>query len=244
MNTKIFNLITKNLQSAFNLPKYAAISFDADTVVNALPWTPARYSKFKDAVEAELALPCEYRGTLQDIVADLSERYTHRFFSEIWRPRTGEYDHSGWALVEEINKLNPESVLDVGCGYHPFKGRINNIVGIDPYNDAADYEVDILDYRVKPASHDVIIALGSINFNSQDEIEQRFAHCVDLLKTGGKFFLRANPGIPHKAGPYVDIFPWTFEIVNQFAEKYRLHLDTFKKEPTELGRLYFVYTKL
>jgi SAM-dependent methyltransferase len=244
MNTKIFNLITKNLQTAFALPKYADIVINADTVINALPWTPARYSKFKDAVEAELALPCEYRGTLAEIVADLSERYTHRFFAEMWRPRTGEYDHSGWALVEEVNKLNPESVLDVGCGYHPFKGRIQNIVGIDPYNDAADYEVDILDYRVRPASHDVIIALGSINFNSQDEIEQRFAHCVSLLKPGGKFFLRANPGIPHKAGPYVDIFPWTFEIVNQFAETYNLRLDEFKKEPTELGRLYFVYTKL
>ena len=244
MNTKIFNLLQKNLQAAFDLPKYASISIDADTVINALPWTPARYSKFKDAVEAELALPCEYRGTLADIVADLSERYTHRFFAEMWRPRTGEYDHSGWALVDEVNNLNPERVLDVGCGYHPFKGRIQNIVGIDPYNDAADYEVDILDYRVRPASHDVIIALGSINFNSQDEIEQRFAHCVSLLKPGGKFFLRANPGIPHKAGPYVDIFPWTFEIVNQFAETYNLRLDEFKKEPTELGRLYFVYTKL
>jgi SAM-dependent methyltransferase len=243
MNTKIFNLLQKNLQIAFDLPKYAAISIDADTNVQSLPWTPARYSKFKDAVEAELGLPCEYRGTVREIVADLSERYTHRFFSEIWRPRTGEYDHSGWALVDEINQLNPERVLDVGCGYHPFKGRINNIVGIDPYNDAADYEVDILEYRVTH-QYDVIMALGSINFNSQDEIEQRFAHCVNLLKPGGKFFLRANPGIPHKAGPYVDIFPWTFEIVSQLAEKYNLTLDTFKREPTELGRLYFVYTKL
>ena len=244
MNTKIFTLITKNLHSAFNLPKYAAISITADTNVQSLPWTPARYSKFKDAVEAELALPCDYRGTVQDIVADLSERYTHRFFSEMWKPRTGEYDHSGWALVEEVNKLNPEKVLDVGCGYHPFKGRINNLIGIDPYNDQADYEVDILDYKVKPESHDVIIALGSINFNSRDEIEERFAHCVTLLKTGGKFILRANPGLLHKTGPYVDIFPWSFEVVNEFAEKYNLRLDTFKKEPTELGRLYFVYTKL
>ena len=243
MNTKIFDLIKKNLQDAFSLPKYSHIKIGPDTVVNALPWTPARYSKFKDAVEAELALTCEYRGTLQEIVADLSERYTHRFFAEIWRPRTGEYDHSGWALVEAVNKLNPDSVLDVGCGYHPFKGRIQNLIGIDPYNDAADYEVDILDYRVKPESHDVIIALGSINFNSKDEIEQRFSHCVSLLKPGGKFFLRVNPGIQHKAGPWVDIFPWSFEIVNEFAEKYNLNLDEFKKEPAELGRLYFVYTK-
>ena len=242
MNTKIFTLIQKNLQSAFNLPKYQKIVIDADTLVDQLPWTPARYTKFKDAVEAELSLPCDYKGTLRDIVDDLSERYILRFFSEIWKPRTGDYEHTGWELADEINQLNPVSVLDVGCGYHPFKGRIQNLIGIDPYNNCADYEVDILDYKVKPESHDVIIALGSINFNSREDIQARFAHCVSLLRPGGKFFLRANPGIPHKTGPYVQIFPWTFEIANEFAELYNLKLDTFKRDANE--RLYFVYTRL
>ena len=241
MNTKIYNLICKNLQDSFNLPKYADITIDADTRVQDLPWTPARYRKFKDAVEAELSLPCDYIGTLRSIVEDLGERYILRFFSEIWKPRTGDYEHTGWELAEEINKLNPERVLDVGCGYHPFKGRITNLVGIDPYNNCADYEVDILEYRVKH-QYDVIIALGSINFNSQDDIEARFGHCVNLLKQGGKFFLRANPGITHKTGPYVEIFPWTFEVVNDFAEKYNLRLETFKKDAND--RLYFVYQKL
>jgi len=241
MNTKIFNLICKNLQDSFSLPKYADITIDADTQVQALPWTPARYRKFKDAVEAELSLSCDYVGTVRSIVDDLNERYILRFFGEIWKPRTGEYEHSGWELVEEINKLNPERVLDVGCGYHPFKGRITNLVGIDPYNNCADYEVDILEYRVKH-QYDVILALGSINFNSRDEIEARFSHCVDLLKTDGKFFLRANPGITHRTGPYVEIFPWTFEVVNDFAEKYNLRLETFKKDAND--RLYFVYQKL
>jgi hypothetical protein len=242
MNTKIFNLIAKNLQLSFNLPKYATISIDADTQIQSLPWTPARYSKFKNAVEAELQLPCDYVGSLREIVDDLSERYILRFFSEIWKPRTNDYEHTGWQLVDEVNALNPEKVLDVGCGYHPFKGRINNLIGIDPYNNQADYEVDILEYKVKPESHDVILALGSINFNSKDEIEARFSHCVDLLTKGGKFYLRANPGITHKAGPYVEIFNWTFEVVNEFSEKYNLTLDTFKKDANE--RLYFVYTKL
>ena len=242
MNTKIFKLITKNLQDAFNLPKYQNIVIDKNTVVDKLPWTPARYSKFKNTVEAELSLPCDYVGTLREIVDDLSERYILRFFSEIWKPRTGDYEHTGWELAEEVNKLNPKNVLDVGCGYHPFKGRIQNLIGIDPYNNCADYEVDILDYRVKPESHDVIIALGSINFNSRDEIEARFAHCVNLLSVGGKFFLRANPGVTHKTGPYVEIFNWTFEVVNEFAEKYNLKLETFKRDANE--RLYFVYTKM
>ena len=240
MNTKIFNLLVQNLHTAFALPKYADTVIDADTQVQDLPWTPARYRKFKDAVEAELSLPCDYVGTVRSIVDDLSERYILRFFSEIWKPRTGDYEHTGWELADEINKLNPERVLDVGCGYHPFKGRIQNLIGIDPYNNCADYEVDILEYKVKH-QYDVIIALGSINFNSRDEIDSRFAHCVDLLKPGGKFFLRANPGITHKTGPYVEIFNWTFEVVNEFAEMYNLNLDTYKKDAND--RLYFVYTK-
>jgi hypothetical protein len=246
MNTKIFKLIAENLNQTFGLEKYSAVRADLNekTVIEDLPWTPARYRKFKDAVEAKLGLPCEYRGTLRDIVADLSERYTHRFFAEIWKPRTGDYDHSGWALAESITKQDPKSVLDVGCGYHPFKGRIPNLIGIDPYNNCADYEVDILDYKIAPGTHDHIIALGSINFNSREDIEQRFAHCVTLLAPGGKFYLRANPGLPHKTGPYVDIFPWTFEIVNEFAKTYNLKLLEFKKEPSELGRLFFVYQKL
>jgi hypothetical protein len=242
MNTKIFNLLQENLQLAFNLPKYDNILINEHTIVHELPWTPARYKKFKDAVEAELSLTCDYVGQLSEISDNLSERYILRFFSEIWKPRTGDYEHTGWELANEVNKLNPEKVLDVGCGYHPFKGRIQNLIGIDPYNNCADYEVDILDYKIKPESHDVIIALGSINFNSKPEIEERFSHCITLLKKGGKFFLRANPGIPHKTGPYIDIFPWSFEVVNEFAEKYNLKLVTFKKDANE--RLYFVYEKL
>lgn len=244
MNTKIFNLVKEKLQESFSLPKYQKIfnSINEDTIIEQLPWTPARYRKFKDAVENELSLPCDYIGTLRNIVDDLSERYILRFFGEIWKPRTDDYSHTGWQLVEEINKLNPRSVLDVGCGYHPFKGRIPNLIGIDPYNNCADYQIDILEYKVKPESHDVVIALGSINFNSRDEIEARFKHCVDLLEPNGRFYLRANPGITHKNGPYVEIFPWSFEIVNEFAEKYNLKLLEFKKDAN--SRLYFVYQKL
>lgn len=244
MNTKIFALLVKKLNDAFNLPKHQQVrdSIDQHAQVDQLPWTPARYRKFKDAVEAELHLDSDFVGTVQQITADLDRRYLLRFFGEIWKPRTDSFGHTGWALADEINRHNFKNVLDVGCGYHPYKGRINNLVGIDPFNAAADYQVDILDYDVKPGSHDCIMALGSINFNSRDEIEARFVHCVNLLAPGGKFYLRANPGITHKTGPYVDVFAWTFGVVKELEEKYNLHLDTFKVDAHE--RLYFVYTKL
>jgi SAM-dependent methyltransferase len=241
MNNKIFDLVTKNLKNTFNLPKYKNITIDANTVVDELPWTPARYKKFKDAIESELMLEeCSFIGPLKKIVDSLNERYTLRFFGEIWKPRTDDYSYTGWQLADEVNRLNPKNVLDVGCGYNQFKGRIKNLIGIDPYNNCADYQVDILEYSV-PYKHDVIIALGSINFNSQDEIETHFGRCVDLLETGGKFFLRANPGLIHKTGPYVDIFPWNFELAMQLADKYSLKLLEFKKDH---DRFYIVYQKL
>jgi len=243
MNSKIFSLIQKNLQQAFNLPKYQKIfnEINENTVVEELPWTPARYRKFKDAVEGELQLDSDFMGTIGEIAEDLDQRYLSRFFGEIWKPRTDEYQYTGWQLVEEINKHDPKNVLDVGCGYHPFKGRIPNLVGIDPYNNCADYQVDILEYAVKPNSHDHILALGSINFGSEQDIELRFAKCVELLMQGGKFYLRANPGISHKTGPYVEIYPWSFAKVKELEERFSLKLLEFKKDAN--NRLYFVYQK-
>ena len=33
-------------------------------------------------------------------------------------------------MIGEINQLKPRRVLDIGCGYHEFRGKIDNIIGI------------------------------------------------------------------------------------------------------------------
>jgi ubiquinone/menaquinone biosynthesis C-methylase UbiE len=241
MNTKIFSLVLKNLQKSFSLVKYQSLvdEINGNTVIADMPWTPARYRKFKQAIELELDLESTFSGTVENIVDDLDRRYSSRFFGQMWKPRTDQYFYTGWNLVDEINQQNPQSVLDVGCGYHPFKGRIKNLVGIDPYNNCADYMIDILDYRVPDATHDHIIALGSINFNSQEDVELRFAECVRLLTPGGKLYMRCNPGITWTAAPYVDIFPWSFEVAYELAKKYNLTLSTVKKDYDRLA-IFFV----
>jgi SAM-dependent methyltransferase len=244
MNTRIFSLIIKNLETAFNLPKYDNVraTLGKDTRVDFLPWTPARHTKFADVIKQELDFEdVDLTGTVEEVVAKLDKRYMNRFFGEIWKPNTEVYQYTGWALVEEINKRNPKAVLDFGCGYHPFKGRINNLIGIDPFNNCADYMVDILEFNVEPESYDNIIVFGSLNFNGKEEIEERFAKLVSVLMPGGKMYFRANPGILWPKGPYVDIFPWTFEIAHDLAKKHNLTLETFKKDNN--NRLYFVYLK-
>jgi SAM-dependent methyltransferase len=245
MNTKIFKLITENLTEAFKLPKYQDIKVTDNTVIKDLPWTPARYRKFADSMNKELQLDFDYTGTVKTVVDELDRQYLRRFFGEIWKPRTGDYQWTGWQLVDEIKKHNPASVLDVGCGYNQFKERLPNLIGIDPYNDCADYMVDILDYRVPGEQHNAIMALGSINFNSREDIEERFAHCVSMLAPGGRFYIRANPGIQWSNGPWVDIFAWDFAFVKELEKKYNLKLETFKQDGpnSPSGRLYFVYSK-
>lgn len=243
MNTKIFSLVVENLKESLNLPKYKEISdnLTKNTVISDLPLTPAKYEKFKNKVRSTLDLESEFVGTIEDIVNELDIKYTGRFFSEMWKPHTDSYTYTGWQLANEVNELAPKKVLDVGCGFNQFKDRIKNLIGIDPYNNKADYQVDILDFTDDFESFDVVMALGSINFNSKEDIEARFAKCISLLAPKGRFFLRANPGISHKNGPWVDIFPWSFEVVQEFAKKYNLTLETFKKDSN--NRLYFVYLK-
>lgn len=245
MNTRILKLIEENLHLAFNLPKYREIlnKIDKNTMIRDLPWTPVRFKKFEDKIKHRLQFDTiNFATSIEDLVNDLDKRYLNRFFGEIWKPTTEIYQYSGWTLVDTINKTDPKSVLDFGCGYNPFKGRIKNLIGIDPFNNCADYMVDILDFKVEPESFDHIIVFGSLNFNSKEDIEIRFERLVSLLMPNGKMYFRANPGISWPNGPYVDIFPWSFEIAHEFAKTYNLKLDTFKKDNND--RLYFEYTKL
>lgn len=243
MNRRIFNFLREVILASFSLPKYKSVvtTITVDTVFLELPWTPVKLNKIEKQIEKEFDFEnINFNGTLGQITNHINTRYMNRFFGEIWKPRTGAYQYSGWGIVEEINKQDPEAVLDFGCGYNPFKGRINNLVGIDPYNNCADYMIDILDFAVKPESFDHIIVFGSLNFNSRDEIDIRFKKLTELLMPGGKMYFRANPGILWPNGPYVDIFEWSFEIAHILAEEHNLTLESFKKDN---DRLYFVYKK-
>jgi SAM-dependent methyltransferase len=182
----------------------------------------------------------EIEGTIANLVNRTDVRYLSWFFGEIWKPRTEKYHWTGYRVAEEICRMNPRKVLDVGCGYNPFKGRIPNLIGIDPYNNCADFMVDILDYHVEPASFDHVIALGSINFNSREDIELRFSATINLLAPGGHLWMRCNPGHSHKNGPWVEIFPWSFDVAYELAKQFDLTLETLKQDQ---DRLFFLFKR-
>ena len=66
------------------------------------------------------------------------------YFSGIWKDQNFEsLEYSGYQLVDYVNDQKPNSVLDVGCGYNKFKGKIHKLIGVDPYNNSADIKLPL-----------------------------------------------------------------------------------------------------
>jgi len=185
-----------------------------------------------------------------DNLANLTELIDHEvlknYFSKVWQPQTKRYKYSGLSIIDEVNNLQPKKVLDLGCGYNEFKGKINNLIGIDPYNERADVQVGILDYNAQ-TNFDVIICLGSINFGTVDKIYTELEHAVSLTKQNGLLYFRANPGTQHEApeAKWIDFFEWTSEFIINSADRLGCELVTLNQDMGERGsRYYFVLKKI
>ncbi len=107
--------------------------------------------------------------TIGELVERIDDKVLDGYFRHVWQSEIKKYKYSGPAIIDEINKLKPRKVLDIGCGYNEFKNKIPNLIGIDPFNDAADICVKMLDYHPQER-FDAMIALGSINFGSTSKI--------------------------------------------------------------------------
>ena len=244
MNTKILTYILKNLDDAFSLEHWADIrsNLNKDTNIKSLPWTITGIEKFEQDIKDTFDVVAILEGSVADLVEDIDTKYATRFWgSGVWQPKTDIYQYTGWGIVEEINKLNPKKVLDVGCGYNQFKPHIPNLVGIDKFNSSADYMVGILEYEVEPNTYDVVIVLGSINFGEYEDILASFRKVVDITAPGGRIYVRANPGETHQKGPWINIFPWDFEAASRVAKDCGVELVTFKKDNG--NRLFFLLEK-
>jgi len=180
--------------------------------------------------------------TLEEYADTIDDACLHKYFSKYWDNDMRKWKYSGVALVDEVNSLNPRAVLDVGCGYNEFKGKINNLIGIDPYNDQADFEVSTIEYKTDK-KFDVILCLGSINFGSRDKIIAEVGRCVNLLTEGGTMFFRVNPGIQHDKpeAKWIEFFAWNVPFIIELADIYNLQILDIRDDTNQ--RKYFVYRK-
>lgn len=222
MNIKIYNRVMEMIKNAPSL------------MTNPQTLKVAIKSEFD--VEVEMTAP-----SVEHLVDAIDEQVLANYFGRVWQPKTKKYKYSGLDIIDEVNALEPSSVLDLGCGYNEFKGKINNVTGVDPFNDRADHNCSILEYR-PDTQYDVTICMGSINFGSADKIIREMAHAVDLTAPEGLLFFRANPGKQHVApeAEWIDFFHWTPEFIINLAKELNLIVVTIKQDA---NRLYFVLKK-
>ena len=164
-----------------------------------------------------------------------------KYFSKVWQPETKKYKYSGLAIIDEVNAMNPTAVIDIGCGYNEFKGKIQNLTGIDPYNSRADIMSTLLEFEAEQ-QYDVAICLGSINFGSSDKIIKELTAAANLVKDGGLLYFRVNPGQQHIApeSTWINFYDWDPVFVSNMAQLLNCDLLTLRKD---LNRLYFVLRK-
>ena len=176
-----------------------------------------------------------------ELVDRIDNKVLDEYFRNHWQGEMSKYKYSGPALIDEVNKLKPRKVLDIGCGYHEFNGKINNLVGIDPYNSAADLEVALLDYH-PTEKYDVVLALGSINFGSTDKVFAELEHAVSLCNPGAVMFFRANPGLPHPKDEsnWISFYPWDSNFVVNCATQLNVDILDLRTD-SHKNRLYFVW---
>lgn len=165
------------------------------------------------------------------------------YFADSWQSEIEKYKYSGRALVERIGPN--KRVLDIGCGFHYFKDKFDDIYGIDIANNCADEVIDVLDFTTKE-KYNAILCLGSINFGTSDIVFDQCKHIVDnLLESGGTIYWRCNPGLHDhkwKGMEAIDFFSWSFELHETWSELLHCKLDVCTWDTDD--RIYAEWTKL
>ena len=164
------------------------------------------------------------------------------YFGKVWQAETKKFKYSGLAIIDEVNAMNPDNVIDIGCGYNEFKGKIQNLTGIDPYNDRADISVHTLDYKPE-VEYDVAICLGSVNFGSSDKILGELENVVSMVRSGGFLYFRVNPGIQHDkpAAKWINFYDWDPVFISNAAQYLNCDVLTLRQDDND--RFYFVLRK-
>lgn len=141
------------------------------------------------------------------------------------------------SVIDNIQKINPKLVVDVGCGRNVYKKYFDNLIGID----IADYEesdrrVSILNAGFEENSVDAVIAMGVIQFWSIHHIHQNIDEVVKWVKPNGLICMKVNfwhdemIDMLKLTNNKLRVMPWSRELVHTITEKHKLE---FEVEPYE-----------
>ena len=145
------------------------------------------------------------------------------FFGKTWN-QTEVDPH-----VVEIIK-DAKSVIDVGCGFNPYKEYHDNLVGIDIVNKKADFNCDILNFSPGDRKFDVAICYGVLHFNSYHWIRERLEWVVKNITDDGQILMKVNPSSKEdqaeelRSSDVIWFHRWNHGLAQHFADIYNLEV--------------------
>ncbi len=141
-----------------------------------------------------------------------------------------------------LKKIAPDAkVLDFGCGGNIYKEDFKNLVGLDPYNDSADV-VDYIDNYNPGYLFDAVLAMGSVNFISEERVLSDISKCLDLLKPRGHMYFRVAPALSEqgninvKERAKVKWFQFTLSKILEFTNKFDVTLIDIQEDRQTVDR--------
>ena len=155
--------------------------------------------------------------------------------------RFAGFSYSGYNLVEEVNQLNPQKVVDVGCGENLLKGLIPNLIGFDrEYYPKLDRQASIEEIDFEPESVDVVLGLGSLQSCSTDQQFVNLTKIVSWLRPGGFLIVRNQPFLDYvgHCEDYIAQFGTahriTYKLFYEWTEK--LNLEIYKQPVFDVNK--------
>ena len=147
---------------------------------------------------------------------------------------------NGQQMIDEINSFNPELVIDLACGAHPYKDAIKNIVGLDitPHQDV-DYNYDFCATPFKDSVADIILCMNGFAFYKENQAV--FDEIKRIAKPGAKVYCRTSNIVFVKQQLAGQAYINTVAKERGFTYFHPLQKATFS-DPNDIG-VYFPSTK-
>ena len=125
----------------------------------------------------------------QDNNADLNVKKTARWFLE---NRIGFLQPHYY--IEQLLKVDPKNIADIGCGSNDFKRFYPNIIGYDPVEPEADFKESFDEKFVQRhfQEFDVAFSICALHFIPLDYFAQRVSEFASVIKPGGRGYLSLN----------------------------------------------------
>ena len=172
-----------------------------------------------------------------------NQKLLNNYFADVWKPSTSGFGETGFNLANEVK--DDEWVLDVGCGYNPYKNLIKNLVGIDPANDAADHKEQI-EFFDTDQRFDVAFCLGSLNFGDKTVVEYQIGRIMRLMKPKSKIYWRCNPGNydhNNQEQYQIQFYPWREVDHYLMAPQWGYRVEVCKRDSGSKNRIYAVWVR-